>query len=210
MSGDREGYRTPTARARVEITDRGSRFIATADRARDVDQARAIVHDIRHEMPDASHHCFAFSAGHGARVTQGMSDDGEPSGTAGRPILAVVAGSGLGDLIVVVTRYFGGTKLGTGGLVRAYTRSAQAALGQLPTEIFVERVVAHLAVPYPLHDGVRRLLDARGVEVVSADFVAEVQLVLRFAATEVEAVERELREISSGALAIQRLTPSSE
>ncbi len=216
MSGDgtgqgtAAGYPVPAARARTELRDRGSRFVATADRARSADAARSIVEAVRAEMPDASHQCYAFSAGHGASTTQGMSDDGEPSGTAGRPILAVVAGSGIGDLIIVVTRYFGGTKLGTGGLVRAYTKAAQAVLGVLPIEIAIERVTAHLVVPYPLHDAVRRLLDARGVEVLHSEFDADVRLVLRLAATVAPDVERSLGEISSGALTLEDVEAAEE
>jgi putative IMPACT (imprinted ancient) family translation regulator len=79
-------------------------------------------------MPNASHHVYAFRVGHGNSIIEGMSDDGEPTGTAGPPVLAVLRGTQIGDIIVIVTRYFGGTKLGTGGLVRAYPEAAQIAL----------------------------------------------------------------------------------
>src|ERR671921_1142335 len=94
---------------------------------------------IRAEMPDAAHHVYAYIVGHGATTTLGMSDDGEPSGTAGRPVMAVLKGSGLGDVALVITRYFGGTLLGTGGLVRAYGDAAKAVLAILPRTEKIER-----------------------------------------------------------------------
>src|SRR5918912_1103095 len=100
------------------------------------ERARA---EIRVEMPDAAHHVYAYIVGHGATTNLGMSDDGEPSGTAGRPVMAVLRGSGLGDVALVVTRYFGGTLLGTGGLVHAYGDAARAVLAALPREEKVAR-----------------------------------------------------------------------
>src|SRR6186997_3012409 len=110
----------PAGPAGAEIRAGNSRFIATAGLAASVAAARASIAAARAEMPDASHHVYAYVIGHGATTTLGMSDDGEPSGTAGRPALAVLRGSGLGDVVLVITRYFGGTLLGTGGLVHAY------------------------------------------------------------------------------------------
>ncbi len=105
-----------------------SRFIAHLAPAASVEEAKAFIDQIRAEYADATHNVPAYVIGYGASVTAHCNDDGEPAGTAGRPILAVLQGSGLGDVVLVVTRYFGGTKLGTGGLVRAYTEAAQAVL----------------------------------------------------------------------------------
>lgn len=174
-----ESYQQPAARVRAEWQDRGSRFLATADRAESVEEARAFLREIRAEMPDASHHCYAFSVGFGPSVTEGMSDDGEPSGTAGRPMLAVVRGSGLGDLVVVVTRYFGGTKLGTGGLVRAYTAATQAVLAELPTERKVARVELRMRVPYGVYERLKRELELRRAEILEEEFGAEVEILAR-------------------------------
>ncbi len=109
-----ERYPIPATFARTEIRVINSRFIGSADYTPTVDDAKAFIARIREEFPDATHHVYAFLAGYGASVTAGMSDDGEPSGTGGRPMLAVLQGSGLGDITVVATRYFGGTLLGTG------------------------------------------------------------------------------------------------
>ena len=109
-------YPIPAATTRITITVVNSRFIGTADYTPSVESARAFVASIKAELPDATHHCHAFLIGYGASVTAGLSDAGEPAGTAGRPMLAVLRGADLGDVTVVVTRYFGGTLLGTGAL----------------------------------------------------------------------------------------------
>src|SRR5688572_19497440 len=114
-------YPIPAETTRVEIRVVNSRFIATIAEARTAEDAHAFIAAIRAEFANASHNVYAFRAGYGASVIEGMSDDGEPSGTAGRPALSVLRGADLGDVVLVITRYFGGTKLGTGGLVRAYT-----------------------------------------------------------------------------------------
>jgi uncharacterized YigZ family protein len=112
-------YLIPAGTVRVETEVSRSRFIATLGMAETAEAARAFIAGVRAEMPDASHHVYAFRVGYGASVIEGLSDDGEPSGTSGPPIMAVLRGAPVGDVVLVVTRYFGGTKLGTGGLVRA-------------------------------------------------------------------------------------------
>ena len=151
-------YRVPAEWTRVEIKVSNSRFIATAERVDPPKAAQAFIRTIRDEMPDASHHVYAFRIGHGSSISEGMSDDGEPSGTSGPPAMAVVRGSGLGDVVVVITRYFGGTKLGTGGLVSAYGAAAKAVLAELPTEIRIDRTACRLDVPYALLESSRRAL----------------------------------------------------
>ena len=96
-----EGYPVPTGEAVIEIEVKRSRFIGYAAPAATVEAARGFIESVRQRHPDASHHVYAFEVGHGASVTHGMSDDGEPSGTAGRPMLAVVQGADLGDVVVV-------------------------------------------------------------------------------------------------------------
>ncbi len=110
-------------------------------------------------MPDASHHVYAYKVGYGASITEGMSDDGEPGGTSGPPALAVLRGADVGDVVLVITRYFGGTKLGTGGLVSAYGASAKAAVEAMGVEEKVERVMVHMRVPYASQKTIRRIID---------------------------------------------------
>jgi uncharacterized YigZ family protein len=125
-------YPIPAQQTRTEIDVLNSRFIATIAPAFSVEQARLFIAGIKVEFSDATHNVPAYVIGHGSSVIAHCHDDGEPSGTAGRPALAVLSGSGLGDAVVVVTRYFGGTKLGTGGLVRAYRDAVRAVLEVVP------------------------------------------------------------------------------
>ncbi len=169
-------YPIPAGRARAELLVVNSRFVATAGPAPGVEAAKAFIAAIRQELPGASHHCYAFLVGHGSSVTAGMSDDGEPAGTAGRPMLAVLRGSGLGDVVVVVTRYFGGTLLGTGGLVRAYGDAVKAVLAVLPRgeRIPARRLTAWIG--YEAYGAARRALEQAGAMITGEEFGVEVRL----------------------------------
>ena len=168
----------PAAETRVELTVVNSRFIATIAPAFSVDEARAFVSRVRAEFADASHNVPAYVIGHGAATIAHCHDDGEPSGTAGRPMLAVLQGSGLGDVALVVTRYFGGTKLGTGGLVRAYGDAARAALVALPRAAKVATVTALVEAPYPLLERLRLLAAAHGGLMLDEEFAGAITLTL--------------------------------
>lgn len=195
-------YPIPAGTVRIETRVSNSRFIATAGEARTPDDARAFVAAIRAEMPDATHHVFAFRAGYGGSITEGMSDDGEPKGTAGRPALTVLRGADVGDVVLVITRYFGGTKLGTGGLVRAYTQAAQEALDALPRAERVEHRLGELVVPYALYEPVRRLVDETGGEISESDFGSEVRLAVVFSEDGVTGFEESLQELSAGKIRV--------
>jgi uncharacterized YigZ family protein len=188
----------PAEETRVELLVVNSTFIATMAPAFSVEEARAFIERIASEFSDASHNVPAFVIGHGASVVAHCHDDGEPSGTAGRPALAVLQGSGLGDAVVVVTRYFGGTKLGTGGLVRAYGDAVRSVLTAVP---LAERVSTHVvlfAVPYSLFERARLLVEAHGGQVLDETFVADVTVTARFPVDRFPAFQDALRELSSG------------
>ncbi|HEU5088248.1 MAG TPA: YigZ family protein, partial [Roseiflexaceae bacterium] len=136
--------------------------------------------------------------GHGATTTLGMSDDGEPSGTAGRPVLAIVRGSGLGDVVVVVTRYFGGTLLGTGGLVRAYGDAARAVLELVVREEKVERETLRFTIEYAQFDSARRLVEQYGGTIDDEQFAAAVTLQVTLARSQGQAFRAALREATAG------------
>lgn len=197
------GYRIPIGRVRVEHVVSNSRFIATADRASSVEQAKALLREIRQEMPDATHHVYAFQVGHGKSVTEGMSDDGEPSGTAGPPALAVVRGADAGDVALVITRYYGGTKLGTGGLVSAYGTAAKLAMAALKTEEKVERHTFNLAIPYALHRAVEQTLHASDGRVLSQEFGAQVDMKCDIPTQKRTQLEQALGDISGGAIKLE-------
>ena len=120
-------YRTVYEGGKGEIVEKKSRFIGEVFPVETEEEAAEILGNIKKQYWDARHHCWAYVIGE-EQVQERFSDDGEPGGTAGKPILEVIRGHGLKNVLVVVTRYFGGTLLGTGGLVRAYTQSAQAGI----------------------------------------------------------------------------------
>lgn len=193
-------YPIPAKEVRAEILVMNSRFIASLAPVFSVEEARGFISQVREKYPDASHHVPAFLIGFGASVTAHCSDDGEPSGTAGRPALAVLQGSGLGDVVLVVTRYFGGTKLGTGGLVRAYTEAAQQAVA-LSTR--AQKAMAHtcmLVLPYALFERVRLLIHHLGGEILGESFAEEVTLEYRFQVDRLETFDRAIKELSNGKL----------
>lgn len=194
----KESYRVPTGFHRVETEVARSRFIASVSRATTVEEARAFITQIRAEMPDASHHVYAFRAGYGSSVIEGMSDDGEPSGTAGPPVLSVLRGGEIGDIVIVVTRYFGGTKLGTGGLVRAYSEAAHIALNSLPTEKKIEKRLLGIEIPYSLFEQTRVLVAEYNGVIEDEDFAADVTILARFTLDNVEPFSSALRDLSAG------------
>jgi uncharacterized YigZ family protein len=164
-------YRIPAARTRCQETISRSRFITTVAAAETPEQARDLVAQVRAEFPDATHHCYAFVAGPPGSTAQiGMSDDGEPGGTAGRPMLAVLLGCGVGDVVAVVTRYFGGTKLGTGGLVRAYSGGVKAALAELPLREKVSLRSLQLKGSYHSISTLDRLFSSHEAQVIERAF----------------------------------------
>ncbi len=196
-------YPVPAKEVRSEIVIGGSRFIATLAPAFSVDAARDFIERVKNEFGDATHNVPAFLIGGGNSVTAHASDDGEPSGTAGRPALAVLRGSGLGDVVLVVTRYFGGRKLGTGGLVRAYTQAAQAVVSDVPRAQKVMAYTTLLAAPYPLLERIRLLVEAADGEILDEDFTADVTMTLRFQVEKFDAFENGLQELSAGKLFIE-------
>jgi uncharacterized YigZ family protein len=193
-------YPIPAKETRVETTVVNSRFVCTVAEARTVEDAQAFIRRIKAELADASSHAYAYHIGYGSSVTDGCNDGGEPSGNAGRPMLAVLQGSGLGDVVAVASRYFGGTKLGTGGLVRAFGGALKAALEQTPRGERVDRKTFLLEAPYPLYEQVKRLVKAHNGEIGGEDFGAQVLLTLTFVVDDIEAFQRALTDLSAGRL----------
>jgi uncharacterized YigZ family protein len=193
-------YFIPLNELRREQTVVNSRFIATLAPAFSSEEARAFIARIKKEFADASHNVPAYIIGGGNTVTEYFSDDGEPSGTAGRPALTVLRGSGLGDVVVVVTRYFGGTLLGSGGLVRAYTESTQLVVNAVGRGRRVPVQVALLAIPYNLLERLRLLVTRQGGEVLGEDYATDITLTIRCPTDSFDVFQNELRELSGGKL----------
>jgi uncharacterized YigZ family protein len=191
-------YPVPAQETRVELSVLNSRFIATLAPVFSVEDAKAFIARIKAEFADASHNVPAYLVGYGDSVTAHCTDAGEPSGTAGRPMLAVLRGSGLGDVAVVVTRYFGGTLLGTGGLVRAYSDAVRLAIENVPR---AEKVLAHtvmLGFGYSYVERVRRLVAAHHGQVLDEDFAAEVTVTARFPVEHLPTFQQALSELTEG------------
>lgn len=198
-SGDAAGYLVPARTHRVEDSVRRSRFVTTAARASTPDAAHAFIDDVRGELPDATHHCWAFVAGPpGSTAHVGMSDAGEPHGTAGRPMLTVLLHGGIGEIVVVCSRWFGGVKLGTGGLARAYAQGVNHVLVSLPTTRLVTRVSLSVTVGYADVDGLRALAERHGVLVEEEAYGASVHYRLAVPANEAERFGAALAESTKG------------
>ena len=196
-------YPIPAAEVRAEIEVKNSRFIATLAPVFSVDEAKSFVARIKAEFSDATHNVPAFQVGFGSSVTAHCNDDGEPAGTAGRPMLAVLQGSGLGDVAVVVTRYFGGTKLGTGGLVRAYSDAVKAVLAITP---HAEKVPTHtvmIVIPYSYVERMRRLVEGHNGRLLDEEFAADVTVTAQFTVEQFAHFQKELEEMSHGSLAAE-------
>jgi uncharacterized YigZ family protein len=196
-------YSIPLREIRREQVVVNSRFIATLAPVLSIDEARALIARIKKEFSDASHNVPAYIIGGGNTVMEYFSDDGEPSGTAGRPALAVLRGSGLGDVAVVVTRYFGGTLLGTGGLVKAYTESTQLVVNAVGRGRRIPVHVAMLAIPYNLLERVRLLVTRQDGEILDEDFAEDITITLQLPAASIDGFQSELREISAGKVKVE-------
>lgn len=196
---DTTRYPVPDGRCRAEETVDRSRFICELARAATPDEAQAFVREIQATYPDATHHCWAFVAGApGSTSRVGMSDDGEPHGTAGRPMLTVLLHSGIGEIVAVVTRYYGGTKLGTGGLVRAYSASVQAALSELVTAERVEFATLRVVLTWTYLSAVRHVLGSFEAVADSEDYGEQVTLGLRVPREHLDRLRSAIGNATSG------------
>jgi uncharacterized YigZ family protein len=195
-----KNYLVPLNEIRREHIVVNSKFVATLAPVFSIDEARAFITRMKKEFADASHNVPAYIIGGGNTVTEYFSDDGEPAGTAGKPALTVLRGSRLGDVAVVITRYFGGTLLGTGGLVKAYTESTQIVVSAVGRGRRVTIQVALLVIPYNLLERVRLMVKQNHGEVVGEDFAADITMTLQFPVESFEGFQDGLRELSAGKL----------
>jgi len=180
------------------VIDR-SRFICTVERVQSVEEAQAFIRAMNTEFADATHNCWAYVVGApGSTDRIGMSDDGEPHGTAGRPMLTVLQHCGIGEIAAVVTRYYGGTKLGTGGLVKAYGGAVQEALLTLLVAERVETVTATFEVGYAQIGAVQQLLPTLEAEVQAQDFGALATFTVQLPRSEAAALEEAVGNLTRG------------
>jgi uncharacterized YigZ family protein len=175
-----------------------SKFIAAISPAFSVKEAKLFINNMNQKYSDATHNVPAYIIGHGSSLISHSSDNGEPSGTAGRPALSVLKGSGLGDTVLVISRYFGGTKLGTGGLVKAYGDSARKIIAAVPKAKKILVHIASLECPYPLYEQIKRTIRKFQGEIKSEDFTDKVSLIFSIPVKSYEILLNSIIELSSG------------
>lgn len=180
-----------------EIVEKKSRFIANVRKVESEEEATAFIEEMKKKYYDARHNCSAFVIGQRAELTR-CSDDGEPSGTAGRPMLEVLLGSEIRGIAAVVTRYFGGTLLGTGGLVRAYTQALKEALQNCPTAVMRYGKRIRVETDYNGIGKILYFMGQQGLEQESSEYTDKVQLTLTVPAEKAELFVKEVTELTAG------------
>jgi uncharacterized YigZ family protein len=193
----------PLARRSAELKIRKSLFLSNALPVASEEEARELIRRKREEHPKCSHVVWAYILGEENSQRMGMSDDGEPHGTAGKPALSTLQYSGLTNILVTVVRYFGGTKLGTGGLVKAYTDAVKAVIDEMPRRALREELSLGLTFAYTSFDGVRKTLERYGARTGAESFETEVKLSCTVEAEQAEALKKALLEVTSGNVRIE-------
>lgn len=190
-------YKTVYCGGEAEIIEKKSRFIATVCPVKNEEEALAFIESMRKKYWNATHNCFAYVIGEHFQV-QRCSDDGEPSGTAGKPMLDVLLGEEIHDVVVVVTRYFGGTLLGTGGLVRAYSSSAKEGLlaSKVITKMYGQKMTVQ--TDYTGLGKIQYILGQRGLNILDSVYTDKVELEVLVPEAGIGSVMSEIREGTNG------------
>ena len=191
-----DSYKTILGQAQAEYEEKKSRFIGQVAHVETEEQAVAFLNGVRSANPMARHNVYAYVLREENRVR--YSDDGEPARTSGLPTLSVIEHAELKDVICVTTRYFGGTLLGTGGLVRAYTKAAQDALAAAHVVTYASCRDIMISVDYPLYDQLNHWLETQGIQVLDSTFATDVTVEVRVLAAESEAMEAAIVELTHG------------
>lgn len=189
---------------KTEIEIKKSRFIGLGYPIDSTVEAREILKDIRKEYPDSRHVCYAFVFGKKS-THMGMSDDGEPNGTAGRPMLEVVKGSGYENILVAAVRYFGGIKLGTGGLVKAYTEITQEVVAGIEVEEFVEKSSLKINIPYNIYESIKKNITEYQGSIKKEEFLGDVYIEIEIPTSEVAKLKDRTRDLTKGELNFSNL-----
>ncbi len=181
-----------------------SRFICYLSPCLSIEEAKVQVKQYQLDHPQASHHCYAFiTKAADNSLGYGYSDDGEPSGTAGKPMLAVLQGGGIGQVCAIVVRYFGGTKLGTGGLQRAYGDSVRQALVFLQSKTKIAMAAKTLACQYSQVDDVLHIISQAEGQVIEQEYLQHVQFKLLLPQAKLALIEHKLQTLSAGELSLK-------
>ncbi|MBQ0083499.1 MAG: YigZ family protein [Clostridiales bacterium] len=186
-----KAFKTVMDKTEAEITEKRSRFIATLAHVENEQAALSFLNEMRSMYWDARHNVYAYSLSSG---TKRFSDDGEPHGTAGKPVLDVINGNGLDDVIIVVTRYFGGVLLGTGGLVRAYSSAAAEVVKNAEVCEMTPCITVKTECEYPQYDRLSKILEGYSCHIISTDYADKINISLLLAVTEKQRLEEEIKE----------------
>jgi uncharacterized YigZ family protein len=191
-------YPIPQAQAQAEIEIKKSRFIGLAKHIASREAGMQWLAEVKATYPDARHHCWAYLLGNPTCATNaGMGDDGEPSGTAGKPILNVLQHKGIGDIMLIVVRYFGGIKLGAGGLTRAYGQAAQAVMSILPIQTFIPMKNLVIRCDYAQEQSVRHWVALAQGSVLTVDYQAPLSMLVSIPETELNALTQHLQALAN-------------
>jgi uncharacterized YigZ family protein len=194
-------YKQPTATAEAEFIEKKSRFIGYISPVESEQAALEFLNSIRVKHREASHNVYAYRLKDGNICRH--SDDGEPSGTAGKPLLEVFLKQDIYNFCCVATRYYGGINLGAGGLIRAYARCGVVALEAAGVGIMREVTLCAVTLPYSLYEPTRRYLDNFGAKIISTDFGSEVELKFSLITEELPALQTGFVELTSGSVNIR-------
>lgn len=201
---DKNSYLVPAKTISIKHEIKKSIFITTVGRASDSEQARSFIEGVCRKYPDATHNCYAFIAGDPRGTTEmGLSDDGEVPGTAAKPMMNVLQHKNIGEIVVVVTRYYGGTNLGTGGLVRAYSESVQLALERLPLEEHVDVVYGKVSFPYNYESSLRHIFEEMKVRIGEVTYRENVSMIIQVPENKLRELESSIADLTSGSVKVQ-------
>lgn len=201
-----DSYFVPAGNWQIELDIKRSQFICLAARAANRTEAEIFIRSLRQQYADASHVCWAYIAGAPDTTARSMSDDGEPSGTAGMPMLKVLQHSGVGEIVVAVVRYFGGTKLGTGGLQRAYSDAVAEVLKEMPLVLQVSRTCFSLIYDYVYEAVISRLLSRYDTADIQSDYGQQITTCVAIADKQISQWQIELINVTSAKITISRVS----
>lgn len=206
----KQPYAIPAESQEFSEEIKKSRFITYVDYIGSVDEAKSYIQAVKERHPDARHHCWGFVAG-APDDTQvlGFSDDGEPSGTAGKPILAQLMGSGLGNVIAVVVRYYGGVLLGTGGLVKAYSHGVKLILAELKTELYTPKLRYAFTCDYAQWQSAELLFQRYNGDISELNYAQSITMIVALPYSVIDEVAQRLRDMSKGELELVPLDNNS-
>ena len=192
----------------AEIIEKKSRFIADIFSVSSEEEALQILEKVKKKYWDARHHCWAYVIGD-EQVQERCSDDGEPSGTAGKPILEVIRGNEIHNVLIVVTRYFGGTLLGTGGLVRAYTQAAQEGIAASTIVTKTQGYKVKIQTDYTTLGKIQYLLGQKGIQIIDSVYQDNVEIFVYISKEEEILLQRDITEVTNGQTVVERIEECS-